>query len=655
MNKTIKWEKFECEYWPYLIFEENNLYINDKKNEFRLKYNEILNIELWIKTRNFISWFYILYLYMSKKLLDHIMSNHYYSTWAWLLLLLIIIWLIIIIIKNSRGKLNWLIFQRKYLKIFLKNWEVKSLNYLNLSITEYFNFCNILEFKWIQYNIIKGWLLKFKQLWKYKAINVLSKKSILKKDEVIIYWNEKEDNSSANSPENHDLNIVKHNENIENTENNNVDNEYKKTGNPTKTKNLDLNISDQKIVKSIPKKKISKKSVLKYIIICCVILVFSLLSIYLIKNFRTWWDILKLYDKYWEASCELFDDSWNFDWNVYVKDNKILLKNLDGSIMYIDWNKWYERWRTIYEYFWWYKWCNFSDDMNMDYEWNIVDTRYILNSFFSWEDSFYEPWALKCKNKVYDAFDFELPNYCDFENEFSLSWWKEFKYRDLFSFKHPDWLVINNQKYVTLNTFFERTNVYVHVYDFEDFIIPMLSEHYNGNVMPLAALNEDWKRWYYQTLLTNIGNWYWVKTVNSPEFFDHISLYNTIWPIAVHKINVDWVNWLLINYYFTDDKSKWCVSQFVTELLLVKNYDEIISIVFKNNFWAVDYMLHWSWYYLDDYDYIYYDWQYCNEDNYRLTSDLEEFYKYWWNTVHSSFQENYEIINEIIRTIKINN
>jgi len=378
------------------------------------------------------------------------------------------------------------------------------------------------------------------------------------------------------------------------------------------------------------------------------------LFLFVFKRDKTSWDIIWLYDKYWEASCEIFDDSWTLEWNVYVQGDKILLKALSGEVMYFVWNKTYSWWGNFYKYFWWYMKCNFSDNKE-DYLGNKIDTRYMLNLFFSWEDSFYESWALKCKNKVYDAFEFELPNYCDFENEFSLSWWKEFKYRDLFSFKYPDGLNVSTSKFVSYNWMLldnYSTNIYINVYDFEDFIAPLLDKSYNGNVMPLATLNEDWKKWYYQALLTDIGNWYWVKTANSPEFFDHISLYNTIWPIAAHKINVDWVNWLLVNYYFTDDKSKWCASQFVTELLLVKNYNEIISIIFENNFWAVaDLFKKWWFYFPDTYSYIETEqWQFCDKKT--STENVEEFYKYWWHSRPDEFELNYKVIEEIIRTIK---
>lgn len=366
------------------------------------------------------------------------------------------------------------------------------------------------------------------------------------------------------------------------------------------------------------------------------------------------WDIIWLYDKYWEVSCEIFDDSWTLEWNVYVKNNKILLKGLDGEVIYIDENKTYGWWGNFYEYFWWYKWCTFSDDI-VDYEWNIIDTRYVLNSLFSWEDSFYEPWALKCKNKVYDAFDFELPNYCDFENEFSLFWWKEFKYRDLFSFKYPDGLIIKNQIFIYdwFNTYYDYSpNIYIHVYDFDDFMGSILGGYYYDTSDFFLKANDNEKKEHYKLILENITNWNWVKTIQSSDFFDHLSRYETIWPIAAHKINVDWINWLLINYYFTDDKSKWCASQFVTELLLVKNYNEIISIIFKNNFWAVaDLFKKWWFYFPGTYSYVETEqWQFC--DKTISTDNIEEFYKYWWHSWPDEFELNYKVIEEIIRTIK---
>lgn len=82
--------------------------------------------------------------------------------------------------------------------------------------------------------------------------------------------------------------------------------------------------------------------------------------------------------------------------------------------------------------------------------------------------------------------------------------------------------------------------------------------------------------------------------------------------------------------------------------MLFKSYDEIISIVFKNNFWEVEN------FFKDNY-YDFYEtqnWQYCSEKNFWLTNDLEEFYKYWWGTSAYEFKVNYGIINAIIKTIE---
>lgn len=235
MDKSVPWTKFECEYGPFLIFWDDTLFVNDDKTEYNIKYSDISNIELWIKTRSFVNHFYRLYVQfiwpisgvLLYWILTPILSLSYVISiiYIWLFIIGWIIWFIFIRRANKNGKLNWLIFQRRYLKIFLKNWETVQLNYLNLSVTEYLLFCDILEHKWIELDIINGGLSMFKQLWKCRAINVLNEKNIVDKHQVVIYEKKKEDLStdleSANT--NDDKNIVndldRYSKNVKNIEN----------------------------------------------------------------------------------------------------------------------------------------------------------------------------------------------------------------------------------------------------------------------------------------------------------------------------------------------------------------------------------------------------------------------------------------------------
>lgn len=267
-----------------------------------------------------------------------------------------------------------------------------------------------------------------------------------------------------------------------------------------------------------------------------------------------------------------------------------------------------------------------------------------------------------------------LRNECTWNNEWFNDYWvcscyewyikenwsckKDIKIYDNWeiSFSYPWKLIIDNKEFEIFK-FFEKENIFVKKYNFENFTNNCfwswwwLPGEYDIN----WKLTKEWEKRLLleknniKEVIWNIIKWNFKKD----DFFDHISCWSTIWPIKTTPILVNWINWVLINYYFTQDRDMACLSQFNTELLLVKDLDNIYSIVFKNNFWNVlNYLNQFKWEYWEA-CLIDFEWEFRSKN---ISDNIVNFYKNWnslyW-TDYEWFEENYNVVKEIINTIKI--
>lgn len=276
-----------------------------------------------------------------------------------------------------------------------------------------------------------------------------------------------------------------------------------------------------------------------------------------------------------------------------------------------------------------------------------------------------------------------LRNECTWNNEWFNDYWicscndlylrenwsckKDIKVYDNWeiSFSYPWKLIIDNKEFEDFK-FFEKENILVKKYNFDSLTWYCLDWLKNRLEWEINWTMWEWI-WRIKTkneankIYSDKKNEYeeyinWIKSweLNAKIIkFDHFTCNATKWPISVTPIEINWIKGEVINYYFTQDADMGCLTQFNTELLLVKDLDNIYSIMFKNNFWNFfNYLKKIKW------DSI----EVCLSDNLSYLDAKEtsekiiNFLKYWisldW-TDYESFQSNYNIINEIINSIKI--
>lgn len=231
--------------------------------------------------------------------------------------------------------------------------------------------------------------------------------------------------------------------------------------------------------------------------------------------------------------------------------------------------------------------------------------------------------------------------------------WKCKKYEKVYddweiSFTYPWKLIVTNKEFEDFK-FFEKENIHVKKYNFDSLIWKCIE--WWSDVRSDWSVNEKNKLLKDLTLenksiLKNIQEW--------KEFdnnLDHFSCYSTVWSYKSTPIKLDWLNWVILNYYFTQDPWMWCLTQFNTELLLVKDLNNIYSIMFKNNFWDVfNYLSKYKWEY----------WEICISNNSeewdKISNLISKFYESWvsliW-TEYEVFEKNDKIIKEIINSVKI--
>lgn len=221
------------------------------------------------------------------------------------------------------------------------------------------------------------------------------------------------------------------------------------------------------------------------------------------------------------------------------------------------------------------------------------------------------------------------------------------------SFQHPRNFIISDEPFEDF-TFFEPTNINIQIYNFNTLVEPIISDEWQKE-----DFFSDWyekdsltffteKRKQYRKLLDKIKNW---EDIEVSKLFDHFSGFWTMGPYSISKVNINWVNWLIIHYYFTQDPGMGCVTQFNTELLLVKNEDAIYSIMFKNNFWWVyDLVKSFEW---ENEACLYYT---IKDEAENVSNKIEQYYRYWktlqW-TPYVVFEENDKIIKDIIKTVQV--
>lgn len=270
-----------------------------------------------------------------------------------------------------------------------------------------------------------------------------------------------------------------------------------------------------------------------------------------------------------------------------------------------------------------------------------------------------------------------LRNECTWNNEWFNDYWvcschesykrenwsckKDIKIYDNWevSFTYPWKLIVDNKEFEDFK-FFEKENIFVKKYNLDSFMKEEI-----GRI-----------KWYWESWMAEISRWSSVKLEEEKEIekskndykiilekikkweddivpFSHIQAPISNW-FNTTNISINGYNWLIINYYFTEDSTMGCITQFVTELLVVKDLNNIYSVMFQNNFWNVlNYLKQFKW---DDGEVCLYNSGISDTKSEEASNKIWDYYKNWnslyW-TDYEWFEENYNIIKEIINTIKI--
>lgn len=233
---------------------------------------------------------------------------------------------------------------------------------------------------------------------------------------------------------------------------------------------------------------------------------------------------------------------------------------------------------------------------------------------------------------------------------------------DKLQLSYPKKLSIEKWTYSTFN-FFDSSNIFVNKTTRNDLFswciawrVNMMNISYPADRWPYTSweiedmANKTWNQ--YNDLYESVKDWRTLSNENT-RMLDHISCLNTEWVISTKYIDIWWHNSLLSYYYITQDDSLWCLSQYVTNLLIPINKNEVYSITFQNNFGD-------SLLFLKQYANWY--WEACLYDKgwaNMAKSYSDELLEYYTNGTPiytnnlKSFVDNDIIFSNIIKSIKI--
>ena len=231
-------------------------------------------------------------------------------------------------------------------------------------------------------------------------------------------------------------------------------------------------------------------------------------------------------------------------------------------------------------------------------------------------------------------------------------WWV--KYDDWkLSFYHPSNFKISNERFTALS-FLNWININVYKFDYNTYLRWLCDDL---GVMPYAEgwTEQQFEEYYkkriphYEAILDSIKNWNW----NGEEICTYWCG-ETKWVIWTKPVKVNWINWLINNYYFTQDEYLACFSEINTELLLPMD-DGIYTIMFKYNFGDVNDFLK-LYKEEGDTEICLNYWKKKNADAIAIDEKVEDFFSYkvdyLWGEA-SSFKTNYDIILEMIDTVEL--
>lgn len=238
------------------------------------------------------------------------------------------------------------------------------------------------------------------------------------------------------------------------------------------------------------------------------------------------------------------------------------------------------------------------------------------------------------------------------------------KYRnDGISFTYPSYLNVSEKPFEVFE-FFNSENIHVTKHNIASLVtscVDSLSEiRSDGDKVRQKKLKNELFEEYKNKIL-KIQKW---DDIYPMDYFDYISCNFTKWPINILQTTTnDWTNGAIINYYFTQDDESGCLTQVNTELLLVKNENQIYSIIFRNNFWEfLSYMQNLRtkyWWKLSEEacmtNDIWNNWLY--EDSAKQSADDVPAYFSrgisLWNKRYRWIENNDKIIQEIIKSVTL--
>lgn len=265
---------------------------------------------------------------------------------------------------------------------------------------------------------------------------------------------------------------------------------------------------------------------------------------------------------------------------------------------------------------------------------------YILNNKHSKED--------KNNNIKTDDIFKEIDDTKNSSEESTQLWWTTYDNWEI-TFQYPEGLRVSESDFWSFD-YFNWININIKKYNYDSYLDEIAGDYWIW-AMELSEkeLNDYKKQKKIQNIdvLTSVKNWTrkWEKLCT---YWCSVTA-GVIWS---KKISINWVNWILNNYYFTQDPWLACFTQINTEVLLVKDENTIYSIMFKYNFG-------------DAYTFMYpykttSSSEICIYDVYRSLAsswndDIEWFFGYkisslQWKDV-APFEKTYNKIIEIAKTI----
>ena len=380
---------------------------------------------------------------------------------------------------------------------------------------------------------------------------------------------------------------------------------------------------DWKKQKNITSKK--EKSSIFWILIPIILIILIILWLYYVvvhfNKSETWqWfyyeDVLEDWKEIWWPIFDNYEACKNWAINKYSKwQEAFCSSNCHDSV---DWTPICEKViRTWHPLPWFWEVFEWIDEISWEKEEKQQETRVAKKSWWS----IYDDWTLT----------FEYPSTLKIKDDNSPDDSDDIK-----------------------SNFFNSPNIIIKKFDYDSYL-EYVSWDFWVRAMELSEKElEDYQKQADLSIRAALdsvknGKWNWR---NLCTFW---WCWATAWVIWTKDVIINWIHWIINNYYHTQDSWLACFTQIHTEILLVKDENTIYSLYFNYNF--AD-----AYTYLYKYKDYYKYGELCLYDVYpkqasSINDLVEWFFEYEkaslvWTEVEG-FEKTYDMILEISNTIEI--